>query len=36
MPLNCFDATFRSFEQQVLPEANRRGMRRAGDEEPGR
>jgi len=26
MPLNCFDATFRSFEQQVLPEANRRGM----------
>ena len=20
MPLNCFDATFRSFEQQVLPE----------------
>jgi aryl-alcohol dehydrogenase-like predicted oxidoreductase len=26
MPLNCFDATFRSFEQNVLPEANRRGM----------
>ena len=26
MPLNCFDATFRSFEQQVLPEANRRGI----------
>jgi aryl-alcohol dehydrogenase-like predicted oxidoreductase len=26
MPLNCFDATFRSFETQVLPEANRRGM----------
>ncbi len=26
MPLNCFDATFRSFEQQVLPEAQRRGM----------
>jgi aryl-alcohol dehydrogenase-like predicted oxidoreductase len=26
MPLNCLDATFRSFEQQVLPEANRRGM----------
>ncbi len=23
MPLNCFDATFRSFEQQVLPELNR-------------
>jgi uncharacterized protein len=26
MPLNCLDGTFRSFEQQVLPEANRRGM----------
>src|SRR5437660_7289932 len=26
MPLNCFDATYRSFEQQVLPEARRRGM----------
>ncbi len=26
MPLNCFDATFRSFETQVLPEATRRGM----------
>jgi uncharacterized protein len=26
MPLNCLDATFRSFEQQVVPEANRRGM----------
>jgi len=26
MPLNCFDATFRSFEQSVLPEANRRGI----------
>jgi aryl-alcohol dehydrogenase-like predicted oxidoreductase len=26
MPLNCVDATFRSFEQQVLPEANRRGI----------
>jgi aryl-alcohol dehydrogenase-like predicted oxidoreductase len=26
MPLNCFDATFRSFEQQVLPEAIRRGL----------
>src|ERR1700733_4303500 len=24
MPLNCFDATFRSFEQQVLPELQRR------------
>jgi aryl-alcohol dehydrogenase-like predicted oxidoreductase len=28
MPLNCFDATYagRSFEQMVLPEANRRGI----------
>jgi uncharacterized protein len=26
MPLNCLDGTFRSFEQQVLPEANRRGI----------
>jgi uncharacterized protein len=26
MPLNCFDATFRSFEQRVLPEANARGI----------
>jgi aryl-alcohol dehydrogenase-like predicted oxidoreductase len=26
MPLNCFDATFRSFEMNVLPEAQRRGM----------
>jgi aryl-alcohol dehydrogenase-like predicted oxidoreductase len=26
MPLNCFDATFRSFESHVLPEANRRGL----------
>ncbi len=26
MPLNCFDATFRSFEQQVLPEAQKRGL----------
>jgi uncharacterized protein len=26
MPLNCFDANFRSFEKQVLPEADRRGM----------
>ena len=26
MPLNCFDATFRSFEQQVMPEAIKRGM----------
>jgi uncharacterized protein len=26
MPLNCFDATFRSFETHVLPELNRRGI----------
>ena len=26
MPLNCFDGTYRSFEQQVLPELNRRGI----------
>ena len=26
MPLNCFDATFRSFERDVLPEVVRRGM----------
>jgi aryl-alcohol dehydrogenase-like predicted oxidoreductase len=26
MPLNVFDATFRSFETQVLPEANKRGI----------
>src|ERR1700733_56023 len=26
MPLNAFDANFRSFEQQVLPEANQRGI----------
>jgi aryl-alcohol dehydrogenase-like predicted oxidoreductase len=26
MPLNCCDATFRSFEQQVLPELQRRGI----------
>ncbi|HEY0794684.1 MAG TPA: aldo/keto reductase [Acidisarcina sp.] len=26
MPLNPFDANFRSFQQHVLPEANRRGM----------
>ena len=26
MPLNCFDATFRSFEQLVLPELVRRGI----------
>jgi aryl-alcohol dehydrogenase-like predicted oxidoreductase len=26
MPLNCFDATFRSFEQNVVPVAAQRGM----------
>ena len=26
MPLNCFDATFRSFEQRVVPGAVKRGM----------
>lgn len=26
MPLNCMDASFRSFETQVLPELNRRGI----------
>jgi len=26
MPLNAFDASFRSFEQHVLPEARKRGM----------
>src|ERR1700722_2010290 len=30
MPLNCCDATFRSFETHVLPEANRRGMAALG------
>ncbi len=30
LPLNCFDATFRSFETQVLPEANRRGIAALG------
>ena len=26
MPLNCFDASFRSFERLVLPELNKRGI----------
>jgi aryl-alcohol dehydrogenase-like predicted oxidoreductase len=26
MPLNCLDATFRSFEKQVVPEAGKRGI----------
>jgi aryl-alcohol dehydrogenase-like predicted oxidoreductase len=30
MPLNCLDATFRSFETSVLPEANRRGIAALG------
>jgi aryl-alcohol dehydrogenase-like predicted oxidoreductase len=30
MPLNCCDATFRSFEDHVLPEANRRGIAALG------
>jgi predicted aldo/keto reductase-like oxidoreductase len=30
MPLNCLDATFRSFEKQVLPELNRRGIAALG------
>jgi uncharacterized protein len=30
MPLNAFDANFRSFEQQVLPELNKRGIAALG------
>lgn len=30
MPLNCFDATFRSFEQNVLPELERQGIAALG------
>jgi aryl-alcohol dehydrogenase-like predicted oxidoreductase len=30
MPLNCLDATFRSFEKQVLPEVTKRGMAALG------
>jgi aryl-alcohol dehydrogenase-like predicted oxidoreductase len=30
MPLNCFDASFRSFETRVLPEVNRRGIAALG------
>ncbi len=30
MPLNAFDATFRSFKQQVLPELSRRGIAALG------
>ena len=30
LPLNCFDASFRSFEQQVLPELARQGIAAIG------
>ena len=30
LPLNCFDASFRSFEQHVLPELQRRGIAAIG------
>jgi aryl-alcohol dehydrogenase-like predicted oxidoreductase len=30
LPLNCFDARFRSFEQRVLPELNRQGIAALG------
>jgi aryl-alcohol dehydrogenase-like predicted oxidoreductase len=30
LPLNCFDATFRSFEQRVLPELAKRGIAAIG------
>jgi hypothetical protein len=30
MPLNCLDATFRSFERLILPEVNKRGMAALG------
>jgi aryl-alcohol dehydrogenase-like predicted oxidoreductase len=30
MPINCFDGTYRSFEQQVLPELERRGIAALG------
>jgi len=30
LPLNCFDASFRSFEQQVLPELNRQQIAAIG------
>jgi predicted aldo/keto reductase-like oxidoreductase len=30
LPLNCFDGSFRSFEQRVLPELNRRGIAAIG------
>jgi uncharacterized protein len=30
LPLNCFDASFRSFEQEVLPQLNERGIAAIG------
>jgi predicted aldo/keto reductase-like oxidoreductase len=30
MPLNCFDASYRSFENRVLPEVNKRGIAALG------
>src|SRR5260370_15109425 len=30
MPLTCLDANFRSFEKQVLPELNKRGIAALG------
>jgi uncharacterized protein len=36
MPLNCFDGTYRSFEQQVLPELRAARHRGFGHEELGR
>jgi len=30
MPLNCLDATFRSFEKRILPEVNKRGIAALG------
>jgi aryl-alcohol dehydrogenase-like predicted oxidoreductase len=30
MPLNCFDASYRSFEKRVLPEVNKRGIAALG------
>lgn len=30
LPLNCLDASFRSFEKQVLPELDKRGVAAIG------
>src|SRR5690349_12363871 len=35
MPLNCLDATFRSFEKRVLPEVNKRGITELGMKQMG-